>query len=113
MVDGVRRWIFSATCNDASGSRLVSFFDDTACKLLGEKTADELAPLRQAENSAAFDHHFMSHSFKSYHLKCRIKSENYNDEERLKVSCSGLTPVDYLQEGIAMLKEINKLMSGA
>lgn len=113
MVDGVRRWIFSATCNDTSGSRLVSFFDDTAFKLLGDKTADELAPLRQAENSDAFNQHFISQSFKSYHLKCRIKSENYNDEDRLKVSCSALTPVDYVQEGNAMLQEISKLMNGA
>lgn len=48
-VTGVRRWIFSACCNDTSGSRYISFFDAEATKLLGGKTADEMAPIKEAD----------------------------------------------------------------
>ena len=83
-VNGVRRWIFSANCNDASGSKYLSFFDDTAVPLLGGKTADELAPLKHA-GAGEFDKHFIASSFKQYIIKCRIKNEVYQDEARLKV----------------------------
>ena len=83
-MNGVRRWIFSANCNDASGSKYLSFFDDTAVPLLGGKTADELAPLKHA-GAGEFDQHFIASSFKQYIIKCRIKNEVYQDEARLKV----------------------------
>lgn len=108
-VVGVRRWIFSATCNDATGSRFVSFFDDTALVLLGGKTADELAPLKHSQ-SPAFDQHFMAASFKPLMLKARIKSELYQDEQRMKVSAQHVAPMDYVAEGRAMLDEIRQLM---
>jgi len=107
-VQGARRWIFSANCNDASGNKYVSFFDDQALPLLAGKTADELAPLKHA-GDRRFEETFLSNSFKQYVLRCRIKAESYNDEQRLKVSCTNLTPVDFVTEGRAMLEEITKL----
>jgi replication factor A1 len=53
--------------------------------------------------------HFLAASFKSYVFKCRIKSESYQDESRLKVSCLSLTPVDYVAEGRFLLDEIARL----
>ena len=32
---GSRRWIFTATCADTTGSRYISFFDDQAVSMLG------------------------------------------------------------------------------
>lgn len=130
-VTGVRRWIFSAACNDASGSRYLNFFDDCALPLLGNKTADELAPLK-FNSPNEFDQHFMSSSFKMYQFKCRyalapsppatplflsphaaafrsIKAESYNEESRLKVSCLSLTEVDFVAEGQLLLGEIARL----
>ena len=46
---GTRRWIFTGQCNDPSGSRYVSFFDDTAVRLLGGRTADEMAPTKESD----------------------------------------------------------------
>jgi len=111
-VTGVRRWIFSANCNDATGNKYVSFFDDTALPLLGGKTADELAPLKHAQ-STEFDQHFIASSFKQYNLKCRIKSETYNSEARVKVSCNAITPVDFVVEGHSLLEEIRTMRQQA
>ena len=104
-VAGTRRWIFVATCNDASGSRLISFFDDTASILLSGKTADEMAQLKD-QNPVALDQHFMACTFRSYMLRGRVKSDMYNDEAKLKVSCTALSPVDWVGEGRALLQEI-------
>jgi len=44
----------------------VSFFDETGCVLLGNKTADELAPLKLNEaDSSAFDSYVNSVAFAS------------------------------------------------
>lgn len=109
-VGGIRRWIFQATCNDTSGSRYVSFFDDTACVLLGGKTADEMAALRD-NDPGGFERHFIASSFSTYMLRGRVKSEMYNDEARLKVSCTGLQPIDFLSEGQQLLREIHQMRS--
>jgi replication factor A1 len=105
---GTRRWIFQATANDATGSRFVSLFDDQAVPVLGGKTADEMALLR-SQNQAAFDAHFILHSFKSYNMKCRVKNETYMEEQKLKVSAVTLQPIDWLSEGRTLLQEIYAL----
>jgi len=111
-VQGVRRWIVSARCIDAYGGHLISFFDDTSVQLLHGKTADELAPLKTADpdDSSAFDRYFNSVAFESYIMKCKILSETYQEEARLKASCVKLDPVDWLHEGRELLTDISKLM---
>lgn len=108
-VMGSRRWIFVATCNDASGSRLVSFFDETGMVLLGEP-ADQLAQYRE-QQPAAFDRYLIDHSFKSYTLRGRVKNETYQDEAKLKISCTNLVPLNYVDTGRALLQEIAALRS--
>ncbi len=105
-VYGTRRWIFSAQCNDATGARYVHFFDDTACLLLEGATADSLAPQR---DTTAFDQHFQSICFKRYLMSCAIKADVYNDEQRLKVSCTSLKPLSAVDEGQTLLQEIRQL----
>ena len=104
-VGGQRRWIFQATCNDSSGSRYVSFFDETATMLLQGKSADEIAQLKES-NPTAFDRHFLRCCFSTYMLKGRIKNEDYNGEQRIKVSCTALQPIDFVAEGRHLLHEI-------
>jgi len=108
---GTRRWILQATCNDGTGSRYVNFFDDTAVVMFGGKSADEVAALKNHGNQGAFDSHFINHSFKQYKMKVRIKSEQYNDENRLKVQAIELKPLDYLTEGRTLLNEIRAGMA--
>ena len=107
---GVRRWIFQATACDATGSRYVSLFDDQAMPLLGYKTADEMAALR-VHSPQAFDAHFINCSFKQYLMKARVKNETYQDEQKLKISATLLSPVDFCQEGRSLLQEIAMLRS--
>ena len=107
-VTGQRRWIFSAQCNDISGSRYVSFFDETATKMLGGASADSMAPLK-AENQAAFEQHFLKNAFKTVTMKCLAKSEVYNEESRLKISCQAFQPLDFRQEGRKLLGEIAQM----
>jgi len=107
-VKGTRRWIFSGQCNDVSGARYISFFDDTAIKLLDGKSADELGPLKE-HNPVAFDGHFRKHSFQRVLMKCQVKSDTYNDEQRLKVSCQSFAPLNVIEEGSKLLHEIRQL----
>jgi len=107
-VQGSRRWIIQAKCVDATGKQMVSFFDDTGVQLIG-KTADELAPLRDPEDSSAFDRHFATKQFECYVMRCRIASETYNEEARLKTSCLKLDVCDWVTEGKTLLQEIASL----
>jgi len=111
-VQGGRRWIFTATANDSTGSRYISFFDDQAVRMLEGKTADEMAQLR-SHNPAAFDAHFISCSFKPYTMRCRVKNETYMDEQKLKVNALDVMPLDFCTEGRTLLTEIGQMRQGA
>ena len=39
-------------------------------------------------------------------MRCRIASESYNDESRLKTSCLRLEPCDWVTEGRTLLDDI-------
>lgn len=39
----MRRWIFQATCNDATGSRFVGFFDNEAVQVRSSRIAAQQA----------------------------------------------------------------------
>jgi len=108
-VTGSRRWIFSALCNDASGCRYVSFFDEMGIKLIG-KTADELAPLKEQEPSTEFDQYFLQRSFQRCVMRCSAKTDTYNEEQRLKITCASFTPVDFVSESRSMLRDIHQMM---
>ena len=109
-VSGTRRWIFSASCLDISGSRYVSFFDESGCKLLGA-TADELAPMK-AEDPAAFDRYVAQRAFTRVVMRCTAKSDTYNEETRLKINCNAFTPIDYRAEAAKLLGEIGQMRAG-
>lgn len=47
--------------------------------------------------------------FKTYILKCRVKSETYMEENKLKVSALQLTPLDWVGEGRSLLDEIRSM----
>jgi len=107
-VTAQRRWIFSALCNDRTGSRYINFFDDQAIKLI-ERTADEMAPLKEDGASSAFDRHFMDKSFQRVMMKCSVKSDTYREETRLKVNCSSVAPLSFVDESRQMLEEIKQM----
>ena len=77
--------------------------------MLDGKTADELAPLKNEGNEAAYGAHFLSSSFKTYMMKCRAKSETYMEEQKLKISAIHLTPMDWREEGRTLLADIHAM----
>ena len=77
--------------------------------LLQGKSADEIAQLKES-NPTAFDRHFLRCCFSTYMLKGRIKNEDYNGEQRIKVSCTALQPIDFVAEGRHLLHEIQQHM---
>jgi hypothetical protein len=42
-------------------------------------------------------------------MRCRIVSESYQEESRLKTSCLKLDPTDYVAEGRSLLQRIAAL----
>ena len=105
---GSRRWIFTATCTDTTGSRYISFFDDQAQVLLGQKAADELAEVQRTD-PPRFNGWFAAHMFRTYTMNCRVKNEVYMDEQKLKVSATRIAPLDWSLEGRNLLAEIAQL----
>ena len=102
------RWIFTATCTDTTGSRYISFFDDQAQLLLGQKTADELAEVQRTD-PPRFNGWFAAHMFRTYTMNYRVKNEVYMDEQKLKVSATRIAPLDWSLEGRNLLAEIAQL----
>ena len=66
-------------------------------------------PQLKDQHPAGFDQHFLAQSFKSFMLKARVKNDYYNDEARLKISCTTLAPIDFAAESRNLLQEINAL----
>ena len=110
-VTGSRRWLLGANCYDATGNRFISFFDDTALKLLEGKTADEMARVKAEEPTGRFEHALQANLPKTFRFKCKAKSEVYQEEARMKVNCIALEPVDFVEEGKTLLADIQAMMA--
>jgi replication factor A1 len=75
------RYIMSLNVQDHTGQMWLSGFDDTGRIVLG-KTADEVAELKDSEESKQVDAIFEEANCKSYVFRCRAKLDNYRDEQR-------------------------------
>lgn len=105
----VRRWIFSAVVEDDTGSNWVSFFNEQAEQLLGA-TADDVfrASYENGHDQDAYESVFARANFSEWVLKCKVKSELVNEEQRVKTSVYAMSPLDYVKESKDMLAEIEK-----
>eukprot|EP00526_Cylindrotheca_closterium_P007707 CAMPEP_0113658048 /NCGR_PEP_ID=MMETSP0017_2-20120614/31461_1 /TAXON_ID=2856 /ORGANISM="Cylindrotheca closterium" /LENGTH=653 /DNA_ID=CAMNT_0000572195 /DNA_START=51 /DNA_END=2012 /DNA_ORIENTATION=+ /assembly_acc=CAM_ASM_000147 len=102
-----RKWIFSGTVADDTGSTWVSVFDDQAMTLFGGTTADDA--FAQYDNQDVYDSHFAKAMHTEWILKCRVKQETVNDEARLKTQIVRMDPVDYVAECRDLLSAIQKV----
>jgi replication factor A1 len=75
------RYIMSLNVQDHTGQMWLSGFDDTGRIVLG-KSADEVADLKDAEESKQVESIFEEANCKSYVFRCRAKLDNYRDEQR-------------------------------
>ncbi|KAK6183944.1 hypothetical protein SNE40_006506 [Patella caerulea] len=102
------RMILSTNLADFSDNQWATCFQESAEMLLGEK-ADVIGNLRE-QDETKFDSLFQNALFKSFIFKLRAKVETYNEENRLKTVCLSATPVDWVQYGEHLVKEINQLV---
>lgn len=101
-----RRWIFSGTVSDDTGSTWVSVFDEQAVTLFGGATADEVHA--QYDNQDLYDGYFAKATHTEWIFKCKVKQETVNDETRIKTQIVRMDPVDYAAECRDMLSAIEK-----
>ena len=83
---------------DHSGTHWMTVFDEESKKLLGGVTADELENYRSEGSESKYEEAFQKANFTTYVMKCRVKAEQVNDEERIKVACVAAEPLDYVKE---------------
>ena len=107
----VRRWIFSGVVEDGTGSTWVSFFNEQAETLFGGLTADQC--YEQCYGAGGFDQDrydsvFFKLLYTEWVFKCKVKSEAYNDESRVKTSVVSLQPLDYAKESLDLLAAIEQ-----
>jgi replication factor A1 len=107
----VRRWIFSGTVEDDTCSTWVSFFNPQAETLLGGATADQAYASFFSENhdQDGYDSLFYKAQHTEWVFKCKVKSEQVNEEQRVKTSVYALKPLDYEKECQDILSALEKM----
>jgi replication factor A1 len=91
-----RKWIFSTTVADDTGSTWVSVFNEDALTLFGGVIADDV--FAQYDNQDLYDGYFAKATYTDWVMKCKVKNEIVNDEPRLKTQIVRMDPVDYASE---------------
>lgn len=97
----VRRWIFSGTVEDDTCSTWISFFNPQAETLLGgDVKADDVFEqfMEHNQDQDGYDSLFYKALHTEWVFKCKVKSEQVNDDVRVKTSVHALQPVDYVKE---------------
>ncbi|XP_065846817.1 replication protein A 70 kDa DNA-binding subunit-like isoform X2 [Oscarella lobularis] len=101
------RFILQLHIADFSGEQWISCFNETSETLLGI-SSEKLGNLKET-NEIAFDQVFTDAVFKVYNFRLRVKLETYNDEQRIKCVCFGVSPLNFQQEAVALMDGIKRL----
>lgn len=101
------RMILSVNVADWSSNIWVTLFDNEAKSLLG-KDGHEMKRLKE-EDQTSFNTIFDNLRFTQLQLKLRVKTENYNDESRLKTSVMKLERLNLPEHNKRLLKEIDEM----
>jgi len=104
------RWMNQFSIADQTGTQYVSAFDEVGQKLIGCSAA-EVAVLWEArdadqEASNELERRFRGPLFKRWRLRLKSTKEVWNDEERVKVTVVDCHPVNWVQDGKSMAKDI-------
>jgi replication factor A1 len=103
-----RRYIMTCSLRDHTGSYLMTLFDDQAKVLMGGRSADELHEMIENGESDAVDKIFKEALFYEAIFNLKVKSETYNDEARIKVTCTAMQKMDVQQECKHLIEAINQ-----
>ncbi|KAL2913642.1 Replication factor A protein 1 [Polyrhizophydium stewartii] len=102
------RYIMSLSVTDYTGQTWLQAFNETAEKLIG-KTANEMNELRE-QNEAAFNAIIEEALFKQYTMVVRAKAENYQDENKVRLSLQELIPIDHVSASREMIETITAIL---
>jgi len=108
----VRRFIFSGTVADDTCTSWVSVFNEQAEVMFGSEAepglADRLYQQLTEEQSGKdlYDSTFAQATYSDWILKCKVKQEMVGEEQRVKTSIVGLSPVDYVAESRNLLQSL-------
>jgi replication factor A1 len=91
------------------GEMWVTLFQESAESLLGKK-ADEIGNLKE-KNMPEFEKVFEKCLFKTVTMRCQAKMETYNDENRLKVICQEVMPLDLKDYNRRMIADIEAMVA--
>ena len=75
--------------------------------MFGGVTADEVHA--QYDNQDMYDGYFAKAQYTEWVMKCKVKNEMVNDEQRLKTQIVRLDPVDYAAESKELLAALNDM----
>ena len=100
------RYILPLVLLDGDGSIIATAFNEQGIALLGKK-ADELKRIKDA-NKAEFEAIVASAMWKPSLFRLRAKMETYNDTSRVKAAILTAAPINYVNEGKLLLKDIAK-----
>jgi len=101
------RLILSLNMGDYSDSIWASCFQETGERLLG-MSSEEVGQLSEQDEDR-YNAVFNEACFKMYNLRMRAKSDNYNDETRVKHVILSVEPVDYATANKKLIKEIEAM----
>lgn len=115
------RYIFLARVEDDSGEAYLNVFNNDGARLLGGKTADELAALKEAGGGAgggeegeggsgedAVRRVLKGAQWTPWVFTVQCKSREYNGERRMRYSVMSAAPVDYREQAVRMLAALNE-----
>ncbi|KIW03005.1 uncharacterized protein PV09_05663 [Verruconis gallopava] len=106
------RYIISLNVQDHTGQMWLSGFDDAGRLVLG-RTADEIAELKEADESKHVEAIFEEANCRSYIFRCRAKLDNYRDEQRVRYQIMSINPVDFKAESAKLAEMIKQYDIGS
>jgi replication factor A1 len=102
------RLVVSMNIADATGSRWITTFNESAEKILG-MTAQALGDL-QEKNKDAYLQKFGDANFKRFTFNIKAKSEVFQDEVKIKYVCGSVTPINYKTHLAYLIDKVSKLV---
>ncbi|CAL1689739.1 unnamed protein product [Lasius platythorax] len=102
------RLLASMNLADATGNRWIVAFNENAEKILG-MSAQELGQLKENDNDAYLQK-LNEANFKRFIFNLRAKSEVFQDEMRMKHTCTSVTPLNYKTHLTYLMDKVSKLV---
>ncbi|CAF1246914.1 unnamed protein product [Rotaria sordida] len=103
-------YMISAEISDSTGAQWISAFRNEAETLLGI-SADEFGNHKLNQNENIIDDIFQKTMNRERIFKLRIKSDQYNDEQRMRLTCMRVSDIDWSSHGRRLIEEINQIES--